>query len=131
VVSSLTRFGRWVGQAFQIADDLLDLVGDEQTTGKSLGTDVDQQKLTLPVIRLLAQGPPGLTERVHHILCSSAGNKRQLLGPCLAESDGIEYARRRAEELAIRARKELNCLPSSHCRSLLEAVTERVIHRNT
>src|SRR5947209_19195480 len=37
VVERLTRFARWVGQAFQIADDLLDLVGEEQATGKSLG----------------------------------------------------------------------------------------------
>jgi octaprenyl-diphosphate synthase len=131
VVSSLTRFGRWVGQAFQIADDVLDLVGDELATGKSLGTDVEQQKMTLPLIRLLAQGPPGLAERVRQVLRSPADNKRELLGPCLAESDAIEYARGCAEELAIRARKELSCLPSSLCRSLLEAVTERVINRNT
>jgi octaprenyl-diphosphate synthase len=131
VVGSLTRFGRWVGQAFQIADDLLDLVGDEQTTGKSLGTDADQQKMTLPLIRLLAEGPPGLMECVREILRSPGGNKRELLAPCLAESDGIGYARRRTEELAARARKELSCLTPSHCRSLLEGVTERVIHRTS
>jgi octaprenyl-diphosphate synthase len=131
VVNSLTRFGRWVGQAFQIADDVLDLVGEEQATGKSLGTDLDQQKMTLPLIRLLAEGPAGLAERVRQILRSSAGNKRELLKPCLAESDGIDYARRRAEELAGRARKELQCLPPSLCRSILEAVAERVVHRNT
>jgi octaprenyl-diphosphate synthase len=131
VVISLTRFGRWVGQAFQIADDLLDVVGDERATGKSLGTDVDQQKMTLPLIRLLAQGPPGLTACVREILRSPAGNKRQLLAPLLGESDGVEYARRRAEELAVRARKELNCVPLSHCRSLLDAITDRVIHRDS
>jgi octaprenyl-diphosphate synthase len=131
VVTSLTRFGRWVGLAFQIADDVLDLVGEEQATGKSLGTDLDQQKMTLPLIRLLAEGPAGLGERVRHILRSSAANKRELLRPCLAESDGIDYARRRAEELAGRARKELQCLPPSLCRSILEAVTERVVYRNS
>ena len=54
VVQAMTRFGRYVGLAFQIADDLLDLLGDERQTGKSLGTDLEQQKLTLPLIRLLA-----------------------------------------------------------------------------
>ncbi len=130
-VASLTRFGRWVGLAFQIADDVLDLVGEEQATGKSLGTDLEQQKMTLPLIRLLAHGPEGLADRVRQILRSSAGNKRELLKPCLVESDGIDYARRRAEELAVRARRELNCLPPSPCRSILEAITERVIHRST
>ena len=61
-VAALTWFGRYVGLAFQIADDLLDLVGDEQTTGKSLGTDLEQQKMTLPLIRLMQQGPAGLAE---------------------------------------------------------------------
>jgi octaprenyl-diphosphate synthase len=131
VVSSLTRFGRCVGLAFQIADDVLDLVGDEHATGKSLGTDLEQQKMTLPLIRLLAEAPQALAERVRHVLCSPVGNKRELLKPLLAQSDGVEYARRRAEELAARARKELTCLPPSACRSILEAITERVVYRNT
>jgi octaprenyl-diphosphate synthase len=131
VVNCLTRFGRFVGQAFQIADDLLDLVGDEQATGKSLGTDLDQQKLTLPLIRLLAEAPTALAERVRQVLRAPGGNKRELLQPYLTASDGMDYARRRAEDLAGRARKELNCLPPSLCRSILEAIAERVVHRNT
>ena len=62
VVQALARFGRYVGLAFQIADDLLDLVGEEQTTGKSLGTDLEQQKMTLPLIRLLAARAEGTGE---------------------------------------------------------------------
>jgi octaprenyl-diphosphate synthase len=131
VVQALTRFGRYVGLAFQIADDLLDLVGEEQAAGKSLGTDLEQQKLTLPLIRLLAQGPAGLAARVRQILCSPDDHKGALLRPCLAESDGLDYARRRAEELAARARQELAVLPPSPCRSTLETLTDRVVHRNS
>ena len=47
-------FGHGLGMAFQIVDDMLDLFGDEALTGKSLGTDLQKQKLTLPLIRLLA-----------------------------------------------------------------------------
>ena len=43
----LADFGRNLGLAFQVADDLLDLTGEEQTAGKTLGTDLAQQKLTL------------------------------------------------------------------------------------
>src|SRR6185437_2646079 len=70
VVEALARYGRYVGQAFQIADDLLDLVGEERETGKSLGTDVEQQKLTLPLLYLLAQGDKSMSQRVRQILCS-------------------------------------------------------------
>src|SRR5262245_307960 len=54
---SLDGFGRSLGIAFQIADDLLDVIGNESKTGKSLGTDLQKQKLTLPLIYLLAQAP--------------------------------------------------------------------------
>jgi octaprenyl-diphosphate synthase len=130
VVGALARFGRCVGLAFQIADDLLDLVGEEQAAGKSLGTDLEQQKLTLPLIRLLARGPEGLAARVRQVLCSPDNHKRELLRPCLAEGDGLDYARRRALDLAARARRELAVLPPSPCRSTLEALTDRVVHRD-
>jgi octaprenyl-diphosphate synthase len=128
VVQALTRYGRRVGQAFQIADDLLDLVGEEKTTGKSLGTDVDQQKLTLPLIHLLARRD-GMAGRVRQILCSPENHKRDALRPFLVDGGGLAYARRRAEELAAEARAELACLPPSPCRSILEALTDRVVHR--
>jgi octaprenyl-diphosphate synthase len=128
-VQALARYGRWVGQAFQIADDLLDLVGEEQETGKSLGTDLEQQKMTLPLIRLLRHGPPGLAERARHVLRSPGPHQRAALRPILAESDGLDYAQARAEELAARARKELACLAPSTCRVILEAIPERVVHR--
>src|SRR5262245_50103421 len=52
-VESMSNYGRYLGLAFQIGDDLLDLTGVEATTGKTLGTDLAQQKLTLPIIHTL------------------------------------------------------------------------------
>jgi octaprenyl-diphosphate synthase len=130
VVAAMERFGRRVGLAFQIADDLLDLVGEEAAAGKSLGTDLEQQKLTLPLIRLLGHGPEGLAARVRQVLTSPGNHKREALRPLLAESDALAYARGRAEELARQAREELACLPHSPSRDVLEAVTERVVHRS-
>ena len=52
-VRAMDDYGRDLGVAFQIADDVLDLLGEERATGKSLGTDLEKQKLTLPLIRLL------------------------------------------------------------------------------
>src|SRR5439155_1539123 len=111
VVERLACYGRWLGVAFQIVDDLLDLVGDEQCTGKSLGTDVNQQKLTLPLIRLLDRANDDLSPRLRQLLCSPGNHKREALRPYLMESGALLYARRQAEEFAARARKELDCLP--------------------
>ncbi|MDO4629827.1 MAG: polyprenyl synthetase family protein, partial [Planctomycetia bacterium] len=52
-IENAALFGRNIGMAFQIADDLLDILGDEEQMGKTLGSDLAKQKLTLPIIRLL------------------------------------------------------------------------------
>jgi octaprenyl-diphosphate synthase len=130
VVASLARYGRFVGQAFQIADDLLDLVGDEETMGKSLGTDWAQQKMTLPLIHLLHKAGPQLAARGRAVLEMPGQEQRQALRQCLVESGSLDYARWRAEDLTGRARRELACLPPSSYRFLLEAMTERVVHRS-
>lgn len=130
VIERLGRFGRKAGLAFQIADDLLDLVGEEPATGKTLGTDLEQQKLTLPLIHLLGRASEGLAARARQLLAAEGNHKREALRPLLAEAGSIHYARRRAEDLARQAREELACLPASAGRSALEAVTERIVHRN-
>lgn len=125
VTEALARFGRLVGQAFQIADDLLDLVGDEKATGKSLGTDVEQGKLTLPLIHLLQTG----SAAARQVLASPDNHRREALRPLLEAAGSLAYARERALGLATAARAELEAVPASACRGILEAMADRVVHR--
>jgi octaprenyl-diphosphate synthase len=130
IVDNLARYGRYLGMSFQIADDLLDLTGDEARTGKSLGTDVEQQKLTLPLIRLLNYSDTDLGSRLRQILSSPGNHKREALRPYLDASDALTYTNLQAEEYAAMAREKLACLPDSPSRKVLEALTEQVIHRD-
>lgn len=130
VVEHMACYARMLGTAFQIADDLLDLVGEEKATGKSLGTDLEQQKMTLPLIRLLEQAPEAVGLRLRQALSSPGNHKREVLRPYLANSDAVDYAYGRAEDYARRARAELSCLPESPCRGILESLCERVVHRD-
>ena len=57
VDAALGRYGRAVGRAFQIADDILDCAGAEAVTGKSVAHDLQEGKLTLPVL-LACEGDP-------------------------------------------------------------------------
>jgi octaprenyl-diphosphate synthase len=129
VVESLGRYGRFLGVAFQIADDLLDLIGEENTTGKSLGTDLEQQKLTLPLIRLLDDANQEQAARFQQLLRTPGNHKRETFGPFLHQSGALVYAQSRAEDFAARARTEIDCLPPSECRSILKVLTDRVVHR--
>lgn len=58
-VEAASRFGRHLGIAYQIYDDLVDFFGDETRIGKTLGTDLASGKLTLPLLALLERLPPG------------------------------------------------------------------------
>ena len=129
VVAAVTNYGRCLGIAFQIADDVLDLVGEEQTTGKSLGTDLEQEKLTLPLIRLLAHAN-GAGAKLRQMLRSPDNHRRESLLPLLKASDAIGYTNARATDFAVRARAELGCLSPSIARTILESLTEQVIHRD-
>ena len=130
VIEHLTSFGHSLGIAFQITDDLLDLVGAEDTVGKSLGTDLDQQKLTLPLIYLLHKVPIDQSSPIRAILTAAGNHKREALLPVLRDSGSLEYAQRKAESFASSALAELECLPHSAGRAILEALADRVVHRD-
>ncbi|MCI0739149.1 MAG: polyprenyl synthetase family protein [Gemmataceae bacterium] len=129
-VEALAAFGRSLGMAFQIADDLLDLVGEERKAGKSLGTDLEQGKLTLPLIYLLRQAAPEKRSWYRAILESPENHKRELLSPDFLASGVIDDARRRAEVFAHHAAEQLACLPDSSFKSILESLSRRVIYRD-
>lgn len=129
VVEAMAEYGRCVGIAFQIADDLLDLVGEETTAGKSLGTDLEQQKLTLPLI-LLLQGANGVASRVRQILAAPGNHKSEALLPLLRASSALEATLRTAREYAARAKAQLEGLSPSPARLILQQLTEEVVQRN-
>ena len=94
-------FGREIGIAFQIIDDVLDLVGDEKSTGKTLGTDILQQKPTLPVLMYLES----LHEDVRHEVidqCSEEGVDEEFVQNFVAKiqaSGAVEAAMAFADKM--------------------------------
>lgn len=128
VVAAMEGYGRDLGVAFQIADDVLDLWGDERTTGKTLGTDLEKQKLTLPLIHLLEVGEPALAERARDLL-SETNPDRHRLRPLLEAAGAIDYAWERARQFAESAEFALRHLPESPARHVLRMMTRYVMRR--
>ncbi len=128
---ALDRYGRNLGIAFQIADDLLDVCGTEQEMGKTLGSDLEKQKLTLPLIRLLAEASPADAVTIRELLAHPCAESRAELNRLLKAGDGLEYARQRALEYVAGARAALACLHDSPARQMLELLTEFVVSRST
>jgi octaprenyl-diphosphate synthase len=129
VAGQLAAFARNLGLAFQIADDLLDLVGTEDAAGKTLGTDLEQQKLTLPVIHCLNRLPAADADALRAaIRAGEAGLGRRVL-LAMEKTQSLAFARRKAEEFARAARQELECLARGECRAILEAMTDWSVRR--
>lgn len=128
VCEALTRYGRGLGVAFQIADDLLDLLGDEDKVGKSLGTDLAKKKLTLPLIRLLDQVDPHQRERIIAEI-GQAENHREFLRPWFERTDAVAYARAKSQAIVRNAVANLETLPESPARDSLERLAAFAISR--
>jgi len=130
LVQHLETFGRKVGLAFQVADDLLDLVGEEGRTGKSLGTDLIQGKLTLPIIHALRQPSSQRVLALLNDAPADANLARQAMVPLLQESGSIDYAKDIARRLVAEARAALGHLPNTPWRQHLAHLAEKAISRS-
>ena len=113
VCEALARYGHDLGVAFQIADDVLDLVGDQATVGKSLGTDLLKQKATLPLIRLLDSVTPPERGELMALLSRSGNHHRDALRPWFERYDAIPYAREKAQWFTRQRGRELASLPTT------------------
>jgi octaprenyl-diphosphate synthase len=128
-VAALDRYGRSLGVAFQIADDVLDIWGEERVTGKSLGTDFEKQKLTLPVIRLLSLAEPAAAVSFRTLLSDASTEARKRLRPSLEQSGALDYAWQRARQYVKQAVDTLDCLADSDAKSVLRTLAQYVIRR--
>jgi octaprenyl-diphosphate synthase len=128
----MERYGRALGRGFQIADDVLDSAIDEATAGKSVGHDLQEGKLTLPVL-LACEADPALGRRVRGHL-GERGVPAKVAAEILKEvlaAGGVERARRKAEALAEEAVQALAALPASRYKDALVTLARVSANRST
>ena len=130
-IRALSCFGRDTGIAFQIVDDLLDIVGDESKTGKTLGCDVNKNELTLSIIHLLATVDRSDRTAVVKTLRTAARNKsaHARIVEMLNSHGSLEYARDRAQAFIGKAIKALGTLEENDATNALIETAEFVAHR--
>ncbi len=129
VVEALALYGRHLGLAFQIIDDVLDIVGQAKTVGKSLGSDIDKGKLTLPMIHFLANAADSHRELLISLLESPTDDRVEHVRQLLMPSSSIAYARGRAQKLVDEAISAIGILPAGPWRDILTEMAEFVTRR--
>ena len=126
----MRRLGWDIGLAFQIIDDCLDVVADGEVVGKDVGNDIQDGKVTLPVLHIYRTADEELRGRIRDVYMLQGLDRRaeRLRDVCDLEP-GVEYALARARELVDGAMLRLRSLPASPARTAMENLAQYVLQR--
>ena len=130
-VAALRTYGDALGVAFQIVDDLLDYGGDVRATGKNVGDDFREGKLTLPLIKAISRADKSEQTFWNRVIAKGRHDEADLeraLG-LLARHGAMEATRNEAIGWAERARRSLAPLPNNDLRDMLDDLADYVVAR--
>lgn len=128
-IEALRGYGRCLGMAFQVTDDLLDILGRQDEVGKSLGTDIEKGKPTLPMIHFLRTAAASHRDLLISLLESHAFDRVDHVRQLLMPSESIEYARQEAARFVDEAIGHARTLPTGEARELLIEMARHVVNR--
>jgi octaprenyl-diphosphate synthase len=127
----LADIGRYLGMAFQLVDDLLDLTSTRETLGKPVANDLKEGKLTLPVSFVMRNGMGGDAEKVRTVLQERAFRSVESsdILRSVEACDGLRKTRAIAEDYARKAQRMLGEFPPSPYRDAIIHIPEFILNR--
>ncbi len=130
-IRALEQYGRYLGMAFQVMDDILDFTGNEEKLGKPVGNDLREGVVTLPTYYYIRQRPDHETE-VSAVLSRSGKERDEAVAALvrrIAESDAIAAAYEEALEMVKKAKAALEALPENVYRQALAELADYSVER--
>jgi octaprenyl-diphosphate synthase len=128
----LAQFGMDLGTAFQVADDTLDYVAEKNLLGKALGNDLNEGKITLPLLHLISACAEPEREKIHHIIARKGADPKDLeyiIGQ-MRRYGSIKYALDVAHRYVDRAKSLLTVFEDSPHKKAMEVVADYVVTRD-
>ena len=130
-IQPMKDYGKHLGMAFQIADDVLDLQGDVSKIGKNIGDDLSEGKMTLPMIFAREHCDPQQKQLIRSAICNkSAENFDQIL-KIVSQTGGVDYSLTRAKEHSSLALEALKDLPEGKYKKVLTKLATFAVSRDT
>ena len=128
---ALRRYGEYVGRAFQIQDDLLDIVADEKEFGKTIGGDLVEGKKTFLLLEALRRAKGEQKKMLQRIFTNGGVPRKQVSAFRLIyeETGAIDSAKKRIESDIAEAKNQLLTLPASPARETLRWMTDKLLNR--
>lgn len=127
---AMAAYGRHLGTAFQLIDDVLDYTGDTDEIGKNLGDDLAEGKPTMPLIYAIRTGPAADAQLLREVIEQGGRERINEVHRVIESSGAIAYTRRLAEFEAERAIASLSCLPDSNFKQALGALARFSVERS-
>ena len=128
---SCADFGRSLGTAFQLVDDLLDYEGNSEDLGKNIGDDLREGKPTLPLLVAMERAPQADRALIRHAIEQGEMQKLPEILAIVRRTGALDATRAAAQREADKARAVLAVLPASSARSALLDLCVRSIHRSS
>lgn len=129
--AKLREFGKLIGLAFQIRDDIFDYVGKSSIIGKPVGNDLRERKITLPLIYALQNVPDKEAKDIVGIVKSHKKKKElNVVIDFVIQNNGITFAQNRAKELIEKAKAILKDFPQNEAKSSLIRLADYIIERD-
>ena len=126
---ALQYYGRYLGLAFQLIDDLLDYQGDAEAMGKNVGDDLAEGKPTLPLIHAMERGTPEQAKLIRQVIRQGGLEQLNEVLEIINATGALEYTRARAVEMADKALAELDALPPSPYRDSMANIARLAVDR--
>jgi octaprenyl-diphosphate synthase len=128
---ALYDYGMQIGLAFQIVDDVLDY-SDSNRTGKPVGTDLQERKITLPLSHLLDKASPRDHQRIKQILTATTITMDDVVHVIrlMERYQSLHYALEIGRQFVAQAQKNLQSLPNNRIRHTLEQIAGFIVQRD-
>jgi octaprenyl-diphosphate synthase len=126
---ALQHYGRYLGLAFQLIDDLLDYQGDAEAMGKNVGDDLAEGKPTLPLIHAMERGTPEQAKLIRQVIRKGGLEQLDDVLAIIHDTGALAYTRAQAEEMADKALAELDSLPPSPYRDSMAQLARLAVDR--
>jgi octaprenyl-diphosphate synthase len=130
LIKKMGNYGKYLGMAFQIADDMLDYAIDNDELDKNIGDDLAEGKLTLPLIYLLENGTSEDKKIVSEAIKSQSIKHLKTIQKRINETQALIYTQSKANEFASLAKLQLKELPNSDAKEALMFLCDYSCHRN-
>lgn len=128
---ALESYGRHLGIAFQLVDDTLDYTGDAKELGKPVGNDIQEGKVTLPLIHALHHGQAADRRKLRKLFAGDeiSSSDFQQVRDIVVQSGGIGYTLKRALEHVDKAKEAIRPFPEGSAKRTLLNIADYVICR--